>query len=376
MSVADMISAARERVEHLSPDQVAAELDSPEVVLVDVREPGEQLTDGTIPGALTAPRGMLEFHADPASPYHLDGARARPPGDRALQVRRPLRAGRGHPRGHGLHPRRPPRRRDHRVAGVRPPGHDAGPVTGPGAGFLDVPPTTDDVRRLYEEDVEELGYVMNASRVWAHRPDTQDDLFALMRRAVHPLGLDARRRALLVVACASARGDSYCALAWGGRLAAATDPDLAAAVLRGDDSGLDATERALTGWARAVARDPNGTTAADVRALREAGFSDADILAITVFVALRLAFSTVNDALGARPDAELAAGVPPRCARPWRSAGRWPAEVGRHRAPALLSWAGDRRVRRRSGRRRSRPAPTAGWPGSPTWSPTWPASGA
>ena len=72
MSVADMISAARERVEHLSPDQVAAELGSPDVVLVDVREPGEQLVDGVIPGALAAPRGMLEFHADPASPYHLD----------------------------------------------------------------------------------------------------------------------------------------------------------------------------------------------------------------------------------------------------------------------------------------------------------------
>ncbi|WP_214407697.1 rhodanese-like domain-containing protein [Pseudonocardia lacus] len=71
MNVADMITAARQRVEHLSPEQVAAELDSPDVVLVDVREPGEQLTDGTIAGAVAAPRGMLEFHADPASPYHL-----------------------------------------------------------------------------------------------------------------------------------------------------------------------------------------------------------------------------------------------------------------------------------------------------------------
>ena len=71
MSVIDMISGARERVEHLSPDEVAAELDSPDVVLVDVRESGEHLTDGTIPGALSAPRGMLEFHADPTSPYHL-----------------------------------------------------------------------------------------------------------------------------------------------------------------------------------------------------------------------------------------------------------------------------------------------------------------
>jgi hypothetical protein len=34
------------------------------------------------------------------------------------------------------------------------------------------------------------------------------------------------------------------------------------------------------------------------------------IFAITAFVALRLAFATVNDALGARPDAQLVAAVP------------------------------------------------------------------
>jgi rhodanese-related sulfurtransferase len=71
MTVADLVRAARERAENLTPAEVAAELDSPDVVLVDVREPGEQQTDGEIPGALRAPRGMLEFHADPASPHHL-----------------------------------------------------------------------------------------------------------------------------------------------------------------------------------------------------------------------------------------------------------------------------------------------------------------
>ena len=35
--------------------------------------------------------------------------------------------------------------------------------------------------------------------------------------------------------------------------------------------------------------------------LRDAGFSDADIFAMTVYVALRVALSTVNDALGPRP---------------------------------------------------------------------------
>jgi hypothetical protein len=66
----------------------------------------------------------------------------------------------------------------------------------------------------------------------------------------------------------------------------------------------------MAGWARKVARDPNATRAADVQALREAGFSDPQIFTITVFVALRLAFSTVNDALGVPPDAALRASTP------------------------------------------------------------------
>ena len=98
--------------------------------------------------------------------------------------------------------------------------------------------------------------------------------------------------------------DSYCSLAWGTKLAARADAQLAAGVLRGDDGALTEAERAMAAWARRVANDPNGTSAEDVQELRDAGFSDADIFAMTVYVALRVALSTVNDALGARPDAE------------------------------------------------------------------------
>lgn len=66
----------------------------------------------------------------------------------------------------------------------------------------------------------------------------------------------------------------------------------------------------MAGWARQVARDPNAATAADVQVLRDAGFTDSQIFTITVFVALRLAFSTVNDALGLRPDAALSTTAP------------------------------------------------------------------
>jgi rhodanese-related sulfurtransferase len=75
MNVTDMIQAARTRIQNLSVDEVAAELDNSDVVLVDIREPDEVAADGVIPGAITAPRGMLEFHADTTSPYHLDELR-------------------------------------------------------------------------------------------------------------------------------------------------------------------------------------------------------------------------------------------------------------------------------------------------------------
>jgi hypothetical protein len=72
-------------------------------------------------------------------------------------------------------------------------------------------------------------------------------------------------------------------------------------------------ERARTSYgrlARKVVKDPNATTPADVQALRDAGMKDGQIFAITAFVALRLAFSTVNDALGAHPDPKLVATLP------------------------------------------------------------------
>lgn len=42
------------------------------VVFVDIRDVRELQRDGMIPGAVHAPRGMLEFWVDPESPYHRD----------------------------------------------------------------------------------------------------------------------------------------------------------------------------------------------------------------------------------------------------------------------------------------------------------------
>ena len=180
------------------------------------------------------------------------------------------------------------------------------------ASFLPEPPPSDEVRRLYEEDVAGDGFVMNLSRVWAHAPRVQERMTALLLEASGAAGLTRRQKGVLVAACASARADSYCSLAWGTRLAEDAGPDVAAAVLEGRDEDLDPADRTLARWARRLARDPNGTTAADVEALRAAGYDDAQILAISVYVAGRIAFSTVNGALGAAPDAAYRTLAPER----------------------------------------------------------------
>jgi uncharacterized peroxidase-related enzyme len=177
--------------------------------------------------------------------------------------------------------------------------------------FLSEPPPSPDAQALYDEDLADDGYVWNVSRLWAHQPGTVKALFELMSQAFRPSGLTFRQRGILVTAAASSLGDSYCSLAWGGKLGAASDAATAAGVLNGSDAGLTDQEKAMAAWARKVAKDPNATTPADIQALRDCGLDDGQIFAITTFVALRLAFSTINDALGAQPDAQLAQSLPP-----------------------------------------------------------------
>ena len=68
-TAAELVQDAKGKVENLGVDEVQAELAGGNAVLVDVRDAPE-LAGGSIPGAVHASRGMLEFYADPSSPYH------------------------------------------------------------------------------------------------------------------------------------------------------------------------------------------------------------------------------------------------------------------------------------------------------------------
>src|ERR1700688_5123450 len=113
--------------------------------------------------------------------------------------------------------------------------------------FLEAPPVSAQVQELYNEDLADSGYVWNVSRLWAHQPDTLKQLFGLMSQAFTPSGLTFRQRGILVTAAASALGDSYCSLAWGGKLSKASDAAVAAGVLTGGDAALAGQEKATGG---------------------------------------------------------------------------------------------------------------------------------
>jgi rhodanese-related sulfurtransferase len=59
-------------IQNLSIDELAGELEDDRTLLVDLRELQERVDLGTIPGSKHVPRGMLEFWADPSSPYYRD----------------------------------------------------------------------------------------------------------------------------------------------------------------------------------------------------------------------------------------------------------------------------------------------------------------
>ena len=68
-SIMEQVAAAKAVVPAISP-QDAAQLQAKGALIVDVRDAPELQASGKVKGAVHVSRGMLEFKADPKSPYH------------------------------------------------------------------------------------------------------------------------------------------------------------------------------------------------------------------------------------------------------------------------------------------------------------------
>ena len=68
-SVKELVEAANAVVPRVTPEQ-AQQMIADGALVVDVRDAPEVDQSGKVAGAVHIPRGMLEFRADPESPYY------------------------------------------------------------------------------------------------------------------------------------------------------------------------------------------------------------------------------------------------------------------------------------------------------------------
>ena len=67
-----LVADASEKIRTIPLQEAMKRHGDPDVVFVDIRDVRELQREGMIPGAVHAPRGMLEFWVDPESPYYKD----------------------------------------------------------------------------------------------------------------------------------------------------------------------------------------------------------------------------------------------------------------------------------------------------------------
>jgi rhodanese-related sulfurtransferase len=70
ITVKQMMEAANAAVPRITPAQAREMIAKGNTLVVDVRDGPEVAQSGKVAGALHVSRGMLEFRADPESPYH------------------------------------------------------------------------------------------------------------------------------------------------------------------------------------------------------------------------------------------------------------------------------------------------------------------
>ena len=69
-SAKDLVEAANAVVPRITPAQAQEMIANGNTLVVDVRDAPEVEQNGKVAGAVHVTRGMLEFRADPESPYH------------------------------------------------------------------------------------------------------------------------------------------------------------------------------------------------------------------------------------------------------------------------------------------------------------------
>jgi len=162
---------------------------------------------------------------------------------------------------------------------------------------------TGKLREFYDADIKDLGIASNTTRTFSLFPETWEAFRGLIGGIRKHIRL--RNYELTTFAAAMEMGCTFCMLAHGAVLHknSFTTEQLEAIAKDFHHAGLEEKEVVMMEYAQKVMREASTTTPEDFDKLRKAGWSDEDILSITLAAAARSFASKVFDALGADPDA-------------------------------------------------------------------------
>ncbi len=159
-----------------------------------------------------------------------------------------------------------------------------------------------DVKKMYEENIADFGYLPNYVQAFSLRPD----VMAAWGQFLGTLSrdMDARRYELVTLAAARALHSTYCMLAHGTVMLQDLFSTEQLTRIAQDYQTADLTpaEVAMMAFAEQIVLDATAVTQAHIDTLHQHGFSDAEIFDITTTAASRCFLSKTLDALGAEPD--------------------------------------------------------------------------
>ncbi|MFC8681738.1 carboxymuconolactone decarboxylase family protein [Microbacterium ureisolvens] len=162
---------------------------------------------------------------------------------------------------------------------------------------------TGHVAVMYDGDLRGDGFVFAHTRAMAVNPEAHHAFEDLIHAIVPSIGL--RTYELATLGAARAVGSEHCLLAHGRKSlrAGLFDEDQLARLVRDHaDADLDEADLAVVAYAEKLSTDAASMTDADTLRLRAVGFSDRQIVDITLAAAARNYFSRALQALAVPVD--------------------------------------------------------------------------
>jgi len=142
------------------------------------------------------------------------------------------------------------------------------------------------IAEIYEDDRRSLGYVPSYTKALSLNPEAYLACQALLKAISKPLG--PRRYELVTLAASQAIGSTHCRLAHGEKSLGIFKEEQLQAIARDfHDAGLSEAEVAMMDYAMRVCTDAAAMTDRDSQRLRDLGFSDREIVDITMAAAAR-----------------------------------------------------------------------------------------